>query len=196
MDYIAKTDTQATVQVRNIKPVDTSYTFKTYSNVISVVDNTRPVALASIIANGQAKLSFGEVLGTLSATDVEADFASVSINGKIIDPAQYTIETGTDTNTGYSVAMLTVAAVEDVVDGFIYQFIDVDNDGNYNPTVDIQLKRAQGNSAPTSWTADNGIAKLNLSGVTSVELKTIATPSLLVDAEGNAIKGNTVIKVK
>lgn len=200
MDYIAESDAEAIVQVRNIKPIDSSYTFKNYSDVHVAIDNTRPVAIPSIVTTGEIKLTFNEVLGTAFTGGVEADFASLVINGKVIDAGEYAITADTDTNTGLSIAMVTVNATEDVVDGFIYQFIDVDGNTNYDPTIDIQLRRAAGTVAPASWAADNDIAKLNLSAVTSVELSTIASPTFIVDvngtATGNAIKGSSLIKVK
>lgn len=193
-DYIAETDTDATIVVQNIKPVDASETFKKYADVIPVTDNTRPGITPSILNTGAIKLTFSETVTT--AGTPASDISKVLING--LELASYTVASETDINTGNQVVIIEVAA-DEVQDfngtGFSYQYIDVDGVVGFNPATDIELRKATGN-IPASWALDNGIAKLNLSVITSVEVVTSATPSDITDADGNAIKPNTTIKAK
>lgn len=196
-DFIAETDSDATIVIQNIKPVDSSATFKKYADVINVIDNTRPVITSSILGTGAIKLSFSEAV---TATTPKDDIAKVKINGLELDAtASYAVDLDTDVNTGNNVVVITVNAEESLNHdgtGFSYQYIDVDGDGVFNPSKDIQLRKATGITAPTSWANDNGIAKLNLSVITSVEVVTADTTTDIKDAEGNTIKPKATIKVK
>lgn len=186
---IAKNDTDAKLVISNIKPKDASATFKTYVGTIAVTDNTAPVMTGSILSNGIGQIAFSEAV-----TPTAADFAKVKVNGLELDSSVYTIGSATNAD-GSTVATVTVNAVVTAspVDGYSYQYIDVDGNSALDLTKDIVLQKVQGAApaAPNAWTTTADLNK-----VTSVQVVTNDTTTVTADAAGNKIAKGATITLK
>lgn len=203
-DTVATTDTATVLTINNVKAQNSALTFKQYVGTVSAKDNTLPTVKGSVLSNGIAKLAFSEDLASgfnsLLDADLKADFSTVKVNGKIIDPAQYTFAPSADLD-GKQVATLTVNARADlnVAGGgaFDYLYIDVDDDGVYNAENDILLDKSSSDKTGT-WNATTNTA--DLTKVSTVQVITSASPSKVVDKStlgtGNTLAENTTIVIK
>lgn len=164
---VAKSDGSAVLTISNIKPQDSSATFKTYTAAINALDNTAPVAKASVLANGKIQVTFSEDVAPNTA-----DFTALKLNGKVLATSG-AAPTTVNANSG-ALADGTQAVILDVTPkealdynatGFSYQYIDVDGDDALDLSKDIVLQKVQATTAPATWTT---VANLNL--LDSVEI--------------------------
>lgn len=183
---VAKSDGSAVLTISNIKPQDSSATFKTYTAAINALDNTAPVAKASVLANGKIQVTFSE-----DVTAAAADFTALKLNGKVLDTAaaNKTVVTATpgtlaDDTQAVVIDVTPKQALDYNSTGFSYQYIDVDGDNALDLSKDIVLQKVQATTAPATWTS---VADLNL--LDSVEIVLPATTAT-VDGSGYNTTGN------
>lgn len=193
---VAKSDGAAVLTVTNVKAQDSSATFKTFVGTINALDNTAPVAKATVLKNGLVQLTFSEAV-----TIDENDFKQLKINGKELKGAS-TATSGklADDTEVVLVSVAAVTATDYNSTGFTYQYIDVDGDNKLDLTKDIVLKSVKSATAPTDWTA---VADLNLTNTVEIIVSAIPATtdkSTLNNAQTNGTVGNKlqtgVIKAK
>lgn len=184
---VAKSDGAAVLSVSNVRPQDSSATFKTHVSTINALDNTAPTATATILANGKIQVTFSEAV-----TVTPADFQSLKINGKVLDAAG-SAATATATTLADGTDAVLIELDTEIQDnsgstGFSYLYIDVDGVAGLDLTKDIVLTQVTGTPLAAWATA---IADLNL--VNTVEILLPTAPATY-DASllNNAQTGNTI----
>lgn len=199
--FIAKDEEEAKLTITNIKPKDSSATFKSYLDVDVVLDNTAPVAKATILSSGEIHLTFSEAVN-LDVADFANTVSKVYINGleltKPLASGAIAFADGTSSSTlaGDAGVKITVAAEEELdLNGFSYLYIDIDGDGNFDLNKDLVLAQVKSVTAPAAWTA---VADLNSSVIKSVEVKTQTADNATVDTSFlvNKLESGAIIKVK
>jgi hypothetical protein len=176
------------VEVKNIQPIDPSAEFNDFTGVSGLTDNTRPTVNSTLLDNGVVEFTFSE-----NVTVDDTDFASVRVNGKVLED-QTTFNFATVAEAAKDTVKLEVYAdvTETAVDGKYYQFIDVDANNEYT-TADILLAVSD-DVLPEDW-VDGMTVDLNDVDVSSVKVTTDNSTST-ADKAGNKLAPNSTITVK
>ena len=199
-DGFVKEDTdKAKIEISNIKPVNSDYTFKKYVGTIDVLDNTAPEATGKLLNTGEIFLTFSEDVASLTA----ADFDTVEINGLELNAAAFTAtEATTEGATADNAVKITVnASVVEDVDGFSYLYIDVDNTSDLDFDKDIVLAKVSGDTAPDAWYTDaptnSTLKPADLNKVDSVNVVTADSTTTTDDSTlNNKLEAGATIVIK
>ncbi|MBE3570825.1 MAG: hypothetical protein IMW92_12155, partial [Bacillales bacterium] len=193
-ESIEKTDPNAVFTVANVKSLNNEL-LNSYKGTVYVVDNVSPTLDTATLNNdGSVTLAFSE---KLQAAPVVGDLV-LTINNKELSSAgapAYSVNPITVGADAGNYAVTVTAKVFDGIDGKAgtsddILYIDVNGDGTYNSTDDIQI------GSGATVTAGNVNLKTN-SAITSVKIGTLKTgASTAADAQGNKLKLNVVKTVK
>ena len=161
---------------------------------LALVDDKAPeLSSANILSNGLLILGFSEAVDAVNPATTEGDFV-LRVGSTVIDNSQIAFTDGAGTDAGKYVVAVT-ATIDEGVDASAATtadnrlFIDNDGDGDYN-TGDILIR--------TGVTGAIGTSTLNLNDLSSLQVSTIASPTVVTDSSSlnNLLKGGKVITVK
>ncbi|MDX5980297.1 Ig-like domain-containing protein [Exiguobacterium profundum] len=191
---IATTSSNYTLNVNNLKDKAGNVIAPFVATGLSLVDDKAPeLTSANISSNGLLILGFSEAVDAVNTSTTEGDF-ELRVGSTPINNTQIAFTDGAGTDAGKYVVTVT-ATIDEGVDGNAATtadnrlFIDNNGDGDYN-TGDILIR--------TGVTGAIGTSTLNLNDLSSLQVSTVATPSVVTDSSSlnNLLKGGKVITVK
>ncbi|MBS4174327.1 Ig-like domain-containing protein [Bacillus sp. FJAT-49736] len=197
-NFIATTDTGAVLRVANVKTPD-GVTVSTNQTVVSVVDNTLPLFSKSLInGDGTVSLTFSEAVVASAGTIGDFTFA-VNNKAVTVGNGNVSVADGTGSDAGkyvfkFSTSVATTAETVATHDATATIYFDVNGDGNYTAGTDILIQSVTG--LQDADLANYSSTTYNASKFSSVVIGSIASPLVVKDLEGNALKGNQAITVK
>ena len=192
---IATTSSNYTLNVNNLKDKAGNVIAPFVATGLYLVDDKAPeLTSANISSNGLLILGFSEAVNAVNPTTTENDFV-LRVGSTVIDNTQITFADGAGTDAGKYVVSIDAiidagadSSAASTADNRL--FIDNDDDGLYDAGTDILVR--------TGVTGATGTTTLNLNDLSSLQVSTKATPTVVTDSSSltNVLKGGKVITVK
>lgn len=192
---IATTSSNYTLNVNNLKDKAGNVIAPFVATGLSLVDDKAPeLTSANISSNGLLILGFSEAVNAVNPATTENDFV-LRVGSTVIDNTQITFADGAGTDAGKYVVSIDAiidagadSSAASTADNRL--FIDNDDDGLYDAGTDILVR--------TGVTGATGTTTLNLNDLSSLQVSTKATPTVVTDSSSltNVLKGGKVITVK